>query len=1241
MALLLGRFLASQLMLAMTLLLSPLAAAQTYVEQTPAYFYDDPLASGAIAHSITDEGVVTLQLPWAFPFYGNEQNFISISDNGGIRFGLELATSSTNACLPSALAADNPDVAVFWDSLEPQANSSLHTEELDLPARYVITWVGFGHAMNAAGTTATFQAVLFPSGTIELRYAATAFNDLTVDLGASATVGIQDAVGSQHHSGNVVESHCGTATVLPSTALRYCDPSDADGDGFSMCSGDCDDNNIHRAPNLPDTCDAIDQDCDGDLAENYTDSDADGMPDCADFDDDGDAFPDIVDCAPLDNTIYPNAPESCDNIDSNCNLSLVDTFLNTDGDAEPDCIDLDDDGDGEPDGSDCDPLEPTTYPGAEEFCDGVDSDCDGDLVDGFPDFDQDEIADCIDDDIDGDGDPGATDCDDYDPLVFSGAVEACDLIDTDCDGSLDDEFPNADGDILPDCVDEDDDGDGDPDLLDCAPFDPSVHAGAAEACDALDSDCDGSLVDAFPNSDGDLLPDCVDDDDDGDGATDLVDCAPLDPAIYPGATELCDNIDTDCDGSLADDFPNLDGDSLPDCIDEDADDDGFLNFADCNDLDPATFPGAPELCDEDDSDCDGSLVDENEDTDSDGSPDCVDLDDDGDGISDGDELLLGSDPSNTDSDFDGLSDDLELGSLSAPVDSDGDGLPNLIDPDDDGDGIPTATEGAFDHDNDQIPNYLDDDSDNDGLTDAIEGPGDPDGDGTPSYLDEDSDGNGLLDWDDGTGDLDGDHTPDFLDVDDNDGPIGDLDGDTLLNAQEDALGSNPLDPDSDGDSLPDLLELGSIAVPVDTDLDGAIDVIDPDDDGDEIATLTELNTDADGDGLPDLDPDSDGVPNHHDEDSDGDSIDDADEGDGDFDGDGIPNWLDTDSDDDGLLDQAEGTTDSDGDGEPNAYDLDSDDDGLSDALEGEEDLDEDGLPNYVDVDSDGDGASDISEGTSDIDGDGTPNWLDPDDQDGPSVDPDQDGLSNAEEALLGTSGYDSDSDDDGLPDGEEVVEECDPLDPDTDDDGLSDGYELDYSNTDPLDSDSDDDGLTDGFEVQVSGTDPHLPDTDEDGLDDQTEVDEGTNPLDADSDDDGLLDGPDGLEDHDGDGLIAALDADETDGPLADPDGDGLSNEDEADLGTDPRNEDTDEDQLTDYDEVYEHGTDPLSADTDGDGYPDFTEINRGTNPIDPLDPDAPVCSCSSSMAQAGGAPLGLTLLFLLAGLRRRRRCSP
>jgi hypothetical protein len=68
-----------------------------------------------------------------------------------------------------------------------------------------------------------------------------------------------------------------------------------------------------------------------------------------------------------------------------------------------------------------------------------------------------------------------------------------------------------------------------------------------------------------------------------------------------------------------------------------------------------------------------------------------------------------------------------------------------------------------------------------------------------------------------------------------------------------------------------------------------------------------------------------------------------------------------------------------------------------------------------------------------------------------------------------------------------------------------------------------------------------------------------------------------------------------------DADGDGLTNDEEAEIGSDPDNPDTDGDGLIDGEEVF-LGTDPTNPDTDGDGFDDLVEAQSGTSPLDPED---------------------------------------
>lgn len=77
----------------------------------------------------------------------------------------------------------------------------------------------------------------------------------------------------------------------------------------------------------------------------------------------------------------------------------------------------------------------------------------------------------------------------------------------------------------------------------------------------------------------------------------------------------------------------------------------------------------------------------------------------------------------------------------------------------------------------------------------------------------------------------------------------------------------------------------------------------------------------------------------------------------------------------------------------------------------------------------------------------------------------------------------------------------------------------------------------------------------------------------------------------------------------ADTDGDGLSDAEEKQIGTDPLKADTDGDGLSDTDEIKIWITDPLKADTDGDGYDDGKEILGGYNPRGPgkFNPPMPI----------------------------------
>jgi hypothetical protein len=103
-------------------------------------------------------------------------------------------------------------------------------------------------------------------------------------------------------------------------------------------------------------------------------------------------------------------------------------------------------------------------------------------------------------------------------------------------------------------------------------------------------------------------------DQDGDGAAPYEDCDDADPEVFPGAEELCDREDNDCNGVPDAGDPGVDTES-------DQDGDGIsICEGDCDDTTATTYPGAEELCNGVDDDCD-DRVDEVWDADGDGSPD--------------------------------------------------------------------------------------------------------------------------------------------------------------------------------------------------------------------------------------------------------------------------------------------------------------------------------------------------------------------------------------------------------------------------------------------------------------------------------------------------------------------------------------------------------------------------------------------------------------------------------------------
>ena len=166
---------------------------------------------------------------------------------------------------------------------------------------------------------------------------------------------------------------------------------------------------------------------------------------------------------------------------------------------------------------------------------------------------------------------------------------------------------------------------------DCDDGDGTVHPGASEICDGQDNDCNGSQAAVENDDDGDGYVECSVDSNGWDGSTvtGYDDCVDTDSSIYPTASELCDGLDNDCDSSLDSDETDDDGDGYVECTLDGGGWDGtaVTGYDDCDDTDPSLHPNATELCDGLDNDCDSTVPSDETDDDADGYVECsVDVD---------------------------------------------------------------------------------------------------------------------------------------------------------------------------------------------------------------------------------------------------------------------------------------------------------------------------------------------------------------------------------------------------------------------------------------------------------------------------------------------------------------------------------------------------------------------------------------------------------------------------------------
>jgi hypothetical protein len=454
--------------------------------------------------------------------------------------------------------------------------------------------------------------------------------------------------------------------------------------GYVLDGSDCDDADALQYPGADELCNGEDDDCDGEIDEDealdtstwYADADGDGYGDAATTVETCEPPEGYVrnntDCDDTDPLQYPGADEYCNGEDDDCDLDVdeddaVDVMTwyrdaDTDGYGDPATSDIDCD---QPkgfvrDSTDCDDRDPAQHPGADEYCNGEDDDCDGaideddaiDVSTWYADSDGDTYGDPLATDIDCDQPSGYvaddTDCDDTDAAQYPGADEYCNGEDDDCDGDVDEDdavdvstwYADTDGDTYGDPAASDIDCNRPsgyvPDNTDCDDTDAAQYPGADEYCNGEDDDCDGDIDEDdaldvatwYADTDADSYGDPASSDIDCDQPTGYVadgtDCDDTDPAQYPGADEYCNGEDDDCDGSIDEDdavdvstwYADADLDSYGDAASADIDCDqptGYVaDDTDCDDADPAQYPGADEYCNGEDDDCDGDVDEDGE-----------------------------------------------------------------------------------------------------------------------------------------------------------------------------------------------------------------------------------------------------------------------------------------------------------------------------------------------------------------------------------------------------------------------------------------------------------------------------------------------------------------------------------------------------------------------------------------------------------------------------------------------------